>query len=179
MLPRMSGLDVCKQLCRQGSELPIIMLTARGQEIDKVLGLKGGADDYVTKPFSFMELLARVEAVLGHTSHLGVESSSADCYQFGDVFLDFKKLSHKSRQAARPDLTRIQNPEIFHGPPRRVGHARSTARSNFYQPATTFTLNHTTRRPEWVKLGTPVKICFEKQAAIFILNLLPFSAPRH
>src|SRR5918912_2220031 len=64
MLPRMSGLDVCRQLRGAGNTTPIIMLTARGQEIDKVLGLKTGADDYVTKPFSFLELMARVEAVL-------------------------------------------------------------------------------------------------------------------
>src|SRR5215470_6588140 len=64
MLPKMSGLDVCKQLRSAGNSVPVIMLTARGQEIDKVIGLKTGADDYVTKPFSFMELLARVEAVL-------------------------------------------------------------------------------------------------------------------
>src|ERR671927_2031235 len=64
MLPRMSGLDVCRQLRGSGNDTPIIMLTARGQEIDKVLGLKTGADDYVTKPFSFLELMARVEAVL-------------------------------------------------------------------------------------------------------------------
>ena len=64
MLPRMSGLDVCRQLRSVGNSTPIIMLTARGQEIDKVLGLKTGADDYVTKPFSFLELMARVEAVL-------------------------------------------------------------------------------------------------------------------
>src|SRR5262245_66587895 len=64
MLPRLSGLDVCRQLRSEGSTVPIIMLTARGQEIDKVLGLKLGADDYVTKPFGFLELMARVEAVL-------------------------------------------------------------------------------------------------------------------
>jgi DNA-binding response OmpR family regulator len=104
MLPRLSGLDVCKQLRRQGSELPIIMLTARGQEIDKVLGLKGGADDYVTKPFSFMELLARVEAVLRRAGRIGLGPGYEDCYQFGDVFLDFKKL--EATKAGRPlDLT--------------------------------------------------------------------------
>ena len=64
MLPKMNGLEVCKTLRAEGSDLPIIILTARGQEIDKVLGLKLGADDYVTKPFSFMELRARVDAVL-------------------------------------------------------------------------------------------------------------------
>ena len=55
MLPKMTGLEICKVLRGEGSELPIIMLTARGQEIDKVLGLKLGADDYVTKPFSFID----------------------------------------------------------------------------------------------------------------------------
>ncbi|HYV06878.1 MAG TPA: response regulator transcription factor, partial [Blastocatellia bacterium] len=68
MLPKLSGFDVCKQLRSAGNGVPIIMLTARGQEIDKVLGLKIGADDYVTKPFSFMELTARVEAVLRRSS---------------------------------------------------------------------------------------------------------------
>src|SRR2546422_9580373 len=64
MMPRMSGLDVCKQLKTRRPSLPIIMLTARGQEIDKVVGLELGADDYVTKPFSIRELMARVKAVL-------------------------------------------------------------------------------------------------------------------
>ena len=61
MMPRMSGLEVCKQLRAKRASLPIIMLTARGQEIDKVVGLELGADDYVTKPFSIRELLARVK----------------------------------------------------------------------------------------------------------------------
>lgn len=64
MLPKKSGLDVCRELRAQGIDTPIIMLTARGQEIDKVLGLELGADDYITKPFSIRELLARVKAVL-------------------------------------------------------------------------------------------------------------------
>ena len=85
MLPKMSGLDVCKELRKNGSHTPIIMLTARGQEIDKIVGLRVGADDYVTKPFSFMELLARVEAVLRRTSR-NAQSEVA----FGDVMLDFK-----------------------------------------------------------------------------------------
>ena len=75
MLPKMTGLEVCKILRGEGNEVPIIMLTARGQEIDKVLGLKLGADDYITKPFSFMELMARAEAVLrrvkGHGAACG------------------------------------------------------------------------------------------------------------
>jgi DNA-binding response OmpR family regulator len=64
MLPKKSGLDMCRELRAQGIDIPIIMLTARGQEIDKVLGLELGADDYITKPFSIRELLARVKAVL-------------------------------------------------------------------------------------------------------------------
>ena len=63
-MPRMSGLEVCKQLKAKRPSIPIIMLTARGQEIDKVVGLELGADDYVTKPFSIRELMARVKAVL-------------------------------------------------------------------------------------------------------------------
>jgi DNA-binding response OmpR family regulator len=64
MLPKISGFDVCKQLRSKGYDNPIIMLTAKGEEIDKVLGLELGADDYITKPFSLRELLARVKAVL-------------------------------------------------------------------------------------------------------------------
>jgi two-component system alkaline phosphatase synthesis response regulator PhoP len=88
MLPRISGFDVCKQLRGAGIPTPIIMLTARGQEIDKVVGLKIGADDYVTKPFSFMELMARVEALLRRT-HRRVDST--DHFQFGDIVVNFKK----------------------------------------------------------------------------------------
>jgi DNA-binding response OmpR family regulator len=90
MLPKLSGLDVCRRLRAKGNPVPIIMLTARGQEIDKVVGLKCGADDYVTKPFSFMELLARAEAVLrragGAAAAEGPEAAS-----FGDVSVDFRR----------------------------------------------------------------------------------------
>ena len=82
MMPRMSGLDVCKQLKAKRSTVPIIMLTARGQEVDKVVGLELGADDYVTKPFSIRELLARVNAVLRRAKTSGQE---AEQYAFGDV----------------------------------------------------------------------------------------------
>lgn len=82
MMPRMSGLDVCKQLKAKKPAVPIIMLTARGQEVDKVVGLELGADDYVTKPFSIRELLARVKAVLRRA---GTSAKAHDKYQFGDV----------------------------------------------------------------------------------------------
>lgn len=64
MLPKMSGLDVCKKVREEKNKTPIILLTAKGEEIDKVLGLELGADDYVTKPFSLRELLARIKAIL-------------------------------------------------------------------------------------------------------------------
>lgn len=90
MLPQMSGLDVARELRATERDIPIIMLTARGQEIDKVMGLRTGADDYVTKPFSFMELLARVEAVLRRSGQ--AETSGRDTYEFSDVVLDFRRL---------------------------------------------------------------------------------------
>jgi DNA-binding response OmpR family regulator len=82
MMPRMSGLDVCKQLKSKRPAIPIIMLTARGQEVDKVVGLELGADDYVTKPFSIRELLARVKAVLRRVESV---PKGRDRYTFGDV----------------------------------------------------------------------------------------------
>ncbi|HKW24944.1 MAG TPA: response regulator transcription factor [Terriglobales bacterium] len=82
MMPRMSGLDVCKQLKVKKPALPIIMLTARGQEVDKVVGLELGADDYVTKPFSIRELLARVKAVLRRAQGANKDQEH---YSFGDV----------------------------------------------------------------------------------------------
>ncbi len=82
MMPRMSGLDVCKQLKAKRPSVPIIMLTARGQEIDKVVGLELGADDYVTKPFSVRELMARVKAVLRRASS---PAPAAEVYKFSDV----------------------------------------------------------------------------------------------
>jgi DNA-binding response OmpR family regulator len=88
MLPKMSGFDVCREIRKTGSAVPVIMLTARGQEIDKVLGLKLGADDYVTKPFGFMELMARVEALLRRATG---QTGRAEAFTFGDVSVDFKK----------------------------------------------------------------------------------------
>ncbi len=86
MMPRMSGLDVCKQLKAERPSLPIIMLTARGQEIDKVVGLELGADDYVTKPFSIRELMARVKAVLRRVS----SPPAPEVYRFSDVEVNIR-----------------------------------------------------------------------------------------
>lgn len=87
MLPKMPGYDVCKALRAKGNNTPIIMLTAKGQEIDKVLGLELGADDYVTKPFSLRELLARIHALLRR--HSAIAEKPSDTYTFGEVNLDF------------------------------------------------------------------------------------------
>ncbi|MEM7051886.1 MAG: response regulator transcription factor [Acidobacteriota bacterium] len=106
MLPRMTGLDVCKELRRGGDSVPIIMLTARGQEIDKILGLKLGADDYITKPFSFLELFARAEAVLRRTSG---HSPGAAIARFGDVTIDFRR-----HEATKGDQSLELSPREFH-----------------------------------------------------------------
>ena len=101
MLPELSGLDVCQRLRARSNQLPIIMLTARGQEVDKVLGLKLGADDYVTKPFSLMELLARAESVLRRSSDPSGEASAEmpESCRFGDVSIDFRR--HQARKKGR------------------------------------------------------------------------------
>ena len=87
MMPRMSGLDVCKQLKAKRPSVPIIMLTARGQEIDKVVGLELGADDYVTKPFSVRELMARVKAVLRRVSS---PAQTPEIYRFSDIEVNIR-----------------------------------------------------------------------------------------
>jgi DNA-binding response OmpR family regulator len=98
MLPKMTGLDICRQLRSGGHGVPIIMLTARGQEIDKVLGLKLGADDYITKPFGFMELLARAEAVLRRSRSPVPSAEPLESYRFGDVAVDFRR--HEARKGS-------------------------------------------------------------------------------
>jgi two-component system alkaline phosphatase synthesis response regulator PhoP len=89
MLPRMNGFDVVKEIRQKRVATPVIMLTARGQVVDKVLGLKLGADDYLTKPFDTMELLARIEAHLRRAA--ASASPIAPTYEFGDVTLDVRK----------------------------------------------------------------------------------------
>jgi len=87
MLPKLSGFDVCRQIRKQGLTMPIIMLTAKTQEIDKIMGLELGADDYVTKPFSVAEVVARVNAAVRRSKRF--ETSDAD-YSFKDYTLDTK-----------------------------------------------------------------------------------------
>jgi len=88
MLPGINGFEICRKVKKEKPELPIIMITARGSEMDKVSGLDIGADDYITKPFSIPELLARVRAVLRRFNQ---ETESPEQYSFGEIKLDFIK----------------------------------------------------------------------------------------
>ena len=88
MLPGINGYDICRKVKEQKPELPIIMITARGKEVDKVAGLDLGADDYLTKPFSIPVLMARIRAVLRRVVNA---APVPDQYSFGNVTLDFKK----------------------------------------------------------------------------------------
>ena len=88
MLPGINGYEICRKVKKEKPLLPVIMLTARGSEMDKVSGLDTGADDYITKPFSLPELLARIRAALRRTKE---ESDALDNFVFGKASLDFKK----------------------------------------------------------------------------------------
>jgi len=90
MLPGMNGYDVCRKLREQGHQTPVIMLTAKGEEVDKVLGLELGADDYVTKPVGVRELLARVKAVLRRATPLQ-SGGPDDSLSFGSARVDFAR----------------------------------------------------------------------------------------
>lgn len=104
MLPRLDGFEVCKQLRAGGVDTPILMLTARGQEIDKVLGLELGADDYVTKPFSPRELLARVKALLRRTKG---GPGDLEVARFGTIEVDFARC--EATKAGEPvNLTALE-----------------------------------------------------------------------
>ena len=102
MLPRLSGYEVCRKLRADGVETPILMLTARGEEADRVLGLDLGADDYVTKPFSIRELLARIRALLRRTQPV---KALPDELRFDDVVVDFR--CWEATRAGKPlEMTR-------------------------------------------------------------------------
>ncbi|MEZ4689827.1 MAG: response regulator transcription factor [Ignavibacteria bacterium] len=89
MLPSMSGLDICKNLRMEHINTPIIMLTAKTKEMDKVLGLELGADDYVTKPFSMKELTARIKALLRRRNSIHYDFET---YELDDIKINFKKM---------------------------------------------------------------------------------------
>jgi DNA-binding response OmpR family regulator len=104
MLPQLNGLEVCRQLRQDKNMTPVLMLTAKSQEVDKVLGLELGADDYVTKPFSPRELLARLKAILRRTRQI---QEGIDFYRFSDVEVDFKK--YEAKKDGEPlDLTALE-----------------------------------------------------------------------
>jgi DNA-binding response OmpR family regulator len=102
MLPRMSGLDLCRQLRAADVQVPVLVLTARGEEADRVLGLDLGADDYLTKPFSVPELMARIRALLRRASSAtGLPAT----LRFGEVEIDFRRYAAHKR--GRPiEMTR-------------------------------------------------------------------------
>jgi DNA-binding response OmpR family regulator len=102
MLPRMSGLEVCRKLRSDGVQTPILMLTARSEEADRVLGLDLGADDYLTKPFSVRELMARIRALLRRAQP---PASLPDELRFGDVEVDFRRYAAR-RNGAPVEMTR-------------------------------------------------------------------------
>src|SRR5438105_138644 len=90
MLPGLSGYDVCRGLRKKGIEVPVVMLTAKGQEMDKVIGLELGADDYVTKPFGVRELLARIQAVLRRKAPSPAGPGMEGRFKIGDAVVDTK-----------------------------------------------------------------------------------------
>ena len=89
MLPKKNGYDVCRDLRQKGIKTPVLMLTAKGETIDKVLGLKLGADDYLTKPFEVIELLARIEALIRRSAD-NHQNNTAESFSFGNVSVDFR-----------------------------------------------------------------------------------------
>jgi two-component system alkaline phosphatase synthesis response regulator PhoP len=105
MLPGKNGFDVCRDLRQRGEQTPILMLTARSQVVDKVVGLKLGADDYLTKPFEMMELLARVEALMRRAPDRKLDSP--DSYRFGDVRVDFRR-AEVTREDAPVELSALE-----------------------------------------------------------------------
>lgn len=98
MLPKMSGYELCRKVRQEGLNTPILMLTARGEEVDRVLGLDLGADDYVTKPFSVPELLARIRAILRRVQQ-SKKGPLPNELRFGKVLIDFK--SFEARRAGK------------------------------------------------------------------------------
>jgi DNA-binding response OmpR family regulator len=105
MLPKKDGLDVCRELRQRNVTIPIVMLTAKGEEVDKVVGLEIGADDYITKPFSVRELMARVKAHLRRGTK--EEKSVPSVYRFNNVEIDFIHFKVK-RSGIEFDLTSLE-----------------------------------------------------------------------
>lgn len=111
MLPKISGFDVCKTIRKDGMQVPVILLTARGEEIDKVLGLELGADDYVTKPFSLRELLARIKAIMRRREG-SIDLSDNSLMEIGKLQIDFK--AYKAFSGNLPVQLTHKEFEILH-----------------------------------------------------------------
>jgi len=119
MLPGLSGFEVCKQLRAKKVNVPILMLTAKGQELDKVIGLDCGADDYVTKPFGVRELVARINALLRRCAR---ETDDADAvFRIGDCAIDPKRFELR-RGSTAEELTakELRLLQLFHKRPGEV-----------------------------------------------------------
>ena len=122
MLPGLSGYDVCKQLRSKKINTPILMLTAKGQEIDKVVGLDLGADDYVTKPFGVRELLARIQALLRRAPGTIAENTFSDAsFQIGPALIDPKTFQIKrGKQIEELTAKELKLLQLFHAHPGEV-----------------------------------------------------------
>lgn len=120
MLPGLSGFDVCKELRAGGSRVPVLMLTAKGQEMDKVIGLELGADDYVTKPFGLRELLARIHALLRRTQPAGKGNGNSN-FNIGTATIDPKTFQLRRGKAVE-DLTEkeLKLLQLFYAHPGEV-----------------------------------------------------------
>jgi DNA-binding response OmpR family regulator len=112
MMPKMSGLDVCRTIRKNGINTPVILLTAKGEEIDKILGLELGADDYVTKPFSLRELLARIKAILRRGEDSATENKSEEMVKIGRLDLNFP--SYNAFEEGTPVQLSHKEFEILH-----------------------------------------------------------------
>jgi DNA-binding response OmpR family regulator len=124
MMPKMSGYDVCRELRARGSKIPVLFLTAKGEEIDKVVGLKLGADDYVTKPFGIHELIARIEALLRRSRATAADSSGppiAAVFSLGAAAIDRRKFSATVGNQSTPLTAReLKLAEVFAAHPGEV-----------------------------------------------------------
>ena len=137
-LPRKNGFEVCRELRARANPTPVVMLTARSQETEKVLGLELGADDYVTKPFSITELLARVRAVLRRA---GGRPSGLETCRIGDIEIDFPHAPGAPRRAAhRLHGARVRSPPL----PRRA-HGQVVTREQILNQVWGYEESPTTR----------------------------------
>src|SRR5205085_11562886 len=106
MLPELDGISVCENIRLQNNEMPILILSARNSSADRVLGMKKGADDYLTKPFNLEELLLRVSKLLKKSEQMSRKQPLPDIYEFGDNKIDFKALEGYGKRSDKITLTK-------------------------------------------------------------------------